>query len=159
MIRREPAGGGSDWAKKWFVLWPRPGGALKEYPAKELKDRGGKWLFQFPCGASGGAPSAETVAESPFPIAGAQIAPLPMTGMDTPMIELTLAVRLITLTHAPSACNRSRIRLTRERCWGAQGDATKIRLAADPESFGLWMSAIDDLANETTRATIDFTRR
>ena len=47
---------------------------------------------------------------------------------------------------------------------GAQGDATKIRLAvpadpADPESFGLWMSAIDDLANETTRATIDFTRR
>jgi len=51
----------------------------------------------------------------------------------------------------------------RGRCWD-QGDATKIRLAvpadpADPESFGLWMSAIDDLANETTRATIDFTRR
>ena len=51
----------------------------------------------------------------------------------------------------------------RKRCWD-QGDATKIRLAvpadpADPESFGLWMSAIDDLANETTRATIDFTRR
>ena len=46
----------------------------------------------------------------------------------------------------------------RKRCW-AQGDATKIRLAADPEAFGLWMSAIDDLANETTRATIDFTRR
>ena len=103
VIRREPAGGGSDWAEKWFVLWPRPGVALKEYPAKELKDRGGKWLFQFPCGASGGAPSAETVAESPFPIAGAQIAPLPMTGMDTPMIELTLAVRLTTRVHATEA--------------------------------------------------------
>ena len=132
IIKREitavGGGGGSavsgpdGWPRKWFVLWPKPGVAEKDYPAKELKESGGRWLFQFaapPAGPDGRAqpPPPSEKAEVPIPIAGAQVNMLPF-GDDTFVIELT-----------------------------PQGQAAKIRLVTESmDDFAKWASAIGTLA-------------
>ena len=76
------------WPRKWFVLWPNPDAVKteKDYPAKELKQHGGRWLFQFECSDAGSPPT--TVAEATIPIAGVGLNVVP-EGEDMFVVELT----------------------------------------------------------------------
>ena len=70
------------------MLWPDPDAVRseKDYPAKELRDHGGRWLFQFDCGDDGASPSA--AAEAAIPIVGASLNAVP-EGEDMFVVELT----------------------------------------------------------------------
>ena len=76
------------WPPKWFVLWPNPDAVKseKDYPAKELKEHGGRWLFQFECSDASSPPA--TVAEATIPIAGVGLNVVP-EGEDMFVVELT----------------------------------------------------------------------
>ena len=70
------------------MLWPTPDAVKsdRDYPAKELKEHGGRWLFQFECTNTQILPV--TAAEATIPIAGVGLNAVP-DGDDMFVVELT----------------------------------------------------------------------
>lgn len=132
-----PAAGGAGaaygiaaWPRKWFVLWPSPGAikSEKDYPAKELREHGGRWLFQFDYTADGGGGGTAELPLAPPPLSVAE-ASIPITGVGVNAL--------------PSGDGMMVIELTPQ-----EGQADKIRLVTESmEDFGSWVSAIGTMAD------------
>lgn len=129
----------SRWPRKWFVLWPSPDATKseKDYPAKELKEHGGRWLFQFDYGSSTGTGGAISRLTPTSNGAGGQTeSPLPLT-----VAEDTIPIAGIIPCVVPSG-NDFVIELTQ------QGQADKIRLRTESMDLASkWMLAIATLAD------------